>query len=152
MVGDFNAISSEEKQRGGSFTHYIAQSKNFNDFIFFNCFSIWIFLGSSFTWSNVQGGCARRWARLDRFLAKLNWLRFLFLIMFCISRIFLRIMPPFCLKFVFVLVWKIKFFALKIFGWLTRVVMIKWLKLGVLTLKPLRFIPFPTSLPILKTT
>lgn len=57
MVGDFNAgISSEEKQRGGSFTHYIAQSKNFNDFIFFNCFSIWAFLGSSFTWSNVQGG------------------------------------------------------------------------------------------------
>lgn len=34
------------------------------------------FSGSPFTWCNGQSGCARWWARLDRFLANVEWMDF----------------------------------------------------------------------------
>lgn len=76
VAGDFNAIANTEEHRGGLFNHYAAKSNYFNDFV---CFSNLIdlgFLGSAFTWCNGQSGCSRRWARLDRFMANVEWLEF----------------------------------------------------------------------------
>lgn len=73
VAGDFNAITSEAEHQGGSFNHYAAKSVLFNDFVSFNNLFDLGFTGNSFTWCNGQSGCARRWARLDRFFANLDW-------------------------------------------------------------------------------
>ncbi|KAJ0976534.1 hypothetical protein J5N97_012008 [Dioscorea zingiberensis] len=74
LVGDFNAILSNEEHRGGGFDHYLAKSKAFNDFINDNELHDLGFHGSPFTWTNNQSGLARRWARLDRFFANTSLL------------------------------------------------------------------------------
>lgn len=74
LSGDFNAISSREEHRGGNFSHYASKSSFFSDFIFSNNLFDLGFSGSRFTWCNGQEGLARRWARLDRFLANSLWL------------------------------------------------------------------------------
>ncbi|KAJ0981709.1 hypothetical protein J5N97_009964 [Dioscorea zingiberensis] len=74
LVGDFNAILTTEDHRGGSFDHYSAKSKSFNNFVSNNQLLDLGYHGSPFTWSNNQNGLARRWARLDKFLANTVWL------------------------------------------------------------------------------
>ncbi|KAJ0967195.1 hypothetical protein J5N97_024112 [Dioscorea zingiberensis] len=73
LTGDFNAILSSEEHRGGPFDHYSLKSRHFNDFISHNHLFDLGFFGTPFTWCNNQNGLARRWARLDRFLANNEW-------------------------------------------------------------------------------
>ncbi|KAJ0975331.1 hypothetical protein J5N97_017296 [Dioscorea zingiberensis] len=73
-MGDFNAILNINEHRGGAFDHYSIKSIFFGDFVSqTNLFDLG-FYGPPFTWCNNQGGLARRWARLDRFLANNAWL------------------------------------------------------------------------------
>ncbi|KAJ0971107.1 hypothetical protein J5N97_019066 [Dioscorea zingiberensis] len=74
ISGDFNAILNSEEHRGGSFSNYSVKAKHFNDFINSNHLFDLGFFGPSFTWCNNQNGLARRWARLDLFLANNDWL------------------------------------------------------------------------------
>lgn len=68
MVWDFNAIRLDEEHREGSFRHYIAKSKNFNDFICFNSLFDLGFFGHSFTWCNGQQGVLGAGRALKNFL------------------------------------------------------------------------------------
>ncbi|KAJ0967671.1 hypothetical protein J5N97_024588 [Dioscorea zingiberensis] len=74
LMGDFNAILNSEEHRGGCFDHYAAKAKHFTDFISSNQLFDLGFYGTPYTWCNNQSGMARRWARLDRFLANNIWL------------------------------------------------------------------------------
>ncbi|KAJ0972346.1 hypothetical protein J5N97_020305 [Dioscorea zingiberensis] len=74
LVGDFNAILNSTEHRGGTFDHYSIKSRHFNDFVSRNQLFDLGYQGSPYTWCNNQGGLARRWARLDRFLANNAWL------------------------------------------------------------------------------
>ncbi|KAJ0960519.1 hypothetical protein J5N97_001609 [Dioscorea zingiberensis] len=73
LLGDFNAILTNEEHRGGRFDYYNPKSKLFNEFINVNHLFDLGYIGSPFTWCNNQLGLARRWARLDRFLANNDW-------------------------------------------------------------------------------
>ncbi|KAJ0960379.1 hypothetical protein J5N97_001796 [Dioscorea zingiberensis] len=73
LAGDFNAIRNTEEHRGGGFDHYSTKSRLFNGFVNENCLLDLGFIGSPYTWCNNQLGLARRWARLDRFLANSDW-------------------------------------------------------------------------------
>ncbi|KAJ0961508.1 hypothetical protein J5N97_002012 [Dioscorea zingiberensis] len=74
LLGDFNAILNTNEHRGGLFVNYSLKSRHFNDFLIQNQLFDLGFYGPPFTWCNNQGGLARRWARLDRFLANSAWL------------------------------------------------------------------------------
>ncbi|KAJ0975083.1 hypothetical protein J5N97_017048 [Dioscorea zingiberensis] len=74
LTGDFNAILTNEEHRGRGFDHYSIKSKIFNEFVIANHLQDFGFYGSPYTWCNNQQGLARRWARLDRFLANSDWL------------------------------------------------------------------------------
>lgn len=56
----------------GSFNYYSIKSQFFNEFVSLNWLMDLGFMGSNYTWCNGQSGLARRWARLDRFLANSN--------------------------------------------------------------------------------
>lgn len=73
LCGDFNAISSYEDHRGGSFKNYAAKANIFSNFILDNSLIDLGFTGPRFTWCNGQDGMACCWARLDRFLANPSW-------------------------------------------------------------------------------
>ncbi|KAJ0967159.1 hypothetical protein J5N97_024076 [Dioscorea zingiberensis] len=73
LLGDFNAILTSEEHRGGRFDNYSPKSRLFNEFINDNHLFDLGFIGSPFTWCNNQLGLAKRWARLDRFLANNDW-------------------------------------------------------------------------------
>ncbi|KAJ0963246.1 hypothetical protein J5N97_028368 [Dioscorea zingiberensis] len=75
LMGDFNAILNNEEHRGGRFDHYAAKAKQFNDFVSHSQLFDLGYHGTPYTnWCNNQTGLARRWARLDRFLANNAWL------------------------------------------------------------------------------
>ncbi|KAJ0983259.1 hypothetical protein J5N97_011514 [Dioscorea zingiberensis] len=74
LTGDFNAILSTEEHRGGGFDHYSTKSKYFSEFISANQLFDLGYYGSPYTWCNKQNGLARRWARLDRYLANSSWI------------------------------------------------------------------------------
>lgn len=58
---------------GGSFAYYSRKSPLFNDFIARNGLLDVGFVGPPFTWCNGQSWFARRWVRLDRWLANTHW-------------------------------------------------------------------------------
>ncbi|XP_039138822.1 uncharacterized protein LOC120276159 [Dioscorea cayenensis subsp. rotundata] len=73
LIGDFNAITSSEEHRGGSFAYYSRKALNFLNFIEANNLLDLQFSGPKYTWCNNQSGVARRWAMLDRGLINLAW-------------------------------------------------------------------------------
>lgn len=74
IFGDFNAILSTDDFKGGASNSYIFKSRFFSNFVNSNNLMDIGFVGPRFTWCNNQSGFARRWARLDRCLANLDWI------------------------------------------------------------------------------
>ncbi|KAJ0963505.1 hypothetical protein J5N97_028627 [Dioscorea zingiberensis] len=74
LVGDFNSILHPGEHKGGNPDYYSIKSRHFSDFISQNQLFDLGFYGTPFTWCNNQRGLARRWARLDRFLANNEWI------------------------------------------------------------------------------
>lgn len=74
LTDDFNAISNMTEYRGGSFKNYSSKLNLFSSFISNNNLIDLGFVGPCFTWCNNQDVLARRWARLDRFLANTSWI------------------------------------------------------------------------------
>ncbi|KAJ0989775.1 hypothetical protein J5N97_008131 [Dioscorea zingiberensis] len=74
LVGDFNAILTNEEHKGSEFDNYSAKAKAFSEFVSSSQLMDLGYQGSPFTWTNNQQGLARRWARLDRFLANNDWI------------------------------------------------------------------------------
>lgn len=73
VIGDFNAVCSEEEVKGGSFSYYKPKAHEFSNFITANNFLDVRYIGSNFTWCNNQLGLARLTARLDRCLVNTIW-------------------------------------------------------------------------------
>lgn len=73
ILGDFNAVISQEEHRGGSHYYYSRKADAFTNFIVTNNLLTVNFIGSQFTWCNNQQDLARRWARLDRCLVNVIW-------------------------------------------------------------------------------
>lgn len=74
FIGNFNAIISNYKHRGGSFCNYATKSPLFSDFTSDNQLINLVFSGPNFTWCNNQNGLALRWPRLELFLANSFWI------------------------------------------------------------------------------
>lgn len=73
IMGDFNAMVSQDEHRGGSHYNYNRKALLFTDFITSNNLLDVNFVGSPYTWCNNKQGLARHWARLDRCLVNLIW-------------------------------------------------------------------------------
>lgn len=73
MAGDFNAILYDLDFKGRYSRSYSLKSSFFKNFVNKNNLLDLGFVGSRFTWSNNQLGLACRWARLNRFLANIDW-------------------------------------------------------------------------------
>lgn len=69
IVDGFNDILDSFEHRGGDFLNYAIKSLHFNNVISNNQLLDHDFCGPKFTWSNNHSGLAKRWARLDKFLA-----------------------------------------------------------------------------------
>lgn len=65
IIGDFNAITSREGHKGGSFASYSRKACYFLNFIEDNNLLDLQFSGPKYTWCNNQAGISKRWARLD---------------------------------------------------------------------------------------
>lgn len=74
LAGDFNEILSANEHKGGNCRSYSSKAKIFYNFILQNNLLDLGFSGSNFTWCNGHSRSSRRWARLDHFLANLNWI------------------------------------------------------------------------------
>lgn len=74
VTSDFNAIFFPNEHRRGNFFNYVAKPRSFSDFVFRNNLLDLGFVGPEFSWCNGQSGLARRWARLERFLANCSWI------------------------------------------------------------------------------
>ena len=72
IAGDFNVITSLKQCCGGNFSNYSRKAMLISDFIAKSSLVDISYIGNPFTWCNGQVGFARRWARLDRFLANTN--------------------------------------------------------------------------------
>lgn len=73
LMGDFNAVVSQEEHHGGAHYYYRRKALAFSDFIATNNLLDVNYVGSQYTWCNNQQGLARRWARLDRCLINPSW-------------------------------------------------------------------------------
>lgn len=73
IMGDFNAMVSQDEHRGGSNYYYSRKASVFSEFIAANNLLYVNYVGSPFTWCNNQLGLARRWARLDCCLVNMWW-------------------------------------------------------------------------------
>lgn len=73
LYGDFNAILNREEHRGGFFSNYASKFSLVLNFISKNNLLDLGFIISCLSWCNNQEGLAKRWARLDQFLANINW-------------------------------------------------------------------------------
>lgn len=70
IMGDFNAVVSQDEHRGGSHYYYSIKAFVFR-FISTNNLLDVNYVGSLYTWCNIQHGLARWWARLDYCLVNL---------------------------------------------------------------------------------
>lgn len=73
LTGDFNALLLDLEHKEGNSISYSSKSSFFNSFVNSNLLLDLGFISSRFTWCNGQTGLARRWARLDQFLANHYW-------------------------------------------------------------------------------
>ncbi|CAN1164443.1 hypothetical protein LINPERHAP2_LOCUS25565 [Linum perenne] len=74
ILGDFNAITSNEDKEGGRVVDYVAVEP-FNDFIFNNGLMDMGFRGQNFTWTNYKEGDENIKERIDRAMCNVEWRR-----------------------------------------------------------------------------
>lgn len=127
---------------GESFSHYASKSTLFSNFILDNNLFDLGFSGSWFTWCNSQTALARRWARLDRFLANSLWILDFqeFSNIHLLWTIFYH--SPFFSELTNLPITTIKVIVLTIFSLNMKVAMKVLSKLGRLALAPHRYSPF----------
>ncbi|KAJ0983738.1 hypothetical protein J5N97_002094 [Dioscorea zingiberensis] len=75
ITGDLNAVRNPQERKGGSEGARLGpKTHQLNTFITDNNLTDLRCVGSPYTWCNNQGGRARIWAKLDRFLANEHWI------------------------------------------------------------------------------
>lgn len=149
VAGDFNAILQTEQV---FIAYYDWKAQFFLDFIVGNNLIDLKYSGPHFTWCNNQSGLAQRWVRLDRYLVNLAWAN-----SFKINNLkHLPALSLIMLRFFFFLPLFIltlnMFFALIIAGLTFWVVIMQFVKPGIIILKVTPCIPFPISCLVLVLT